>query len=126
MVYYSKSSPYASTTKQWSYFRALTGHSLPSGCSKSEASRLIDKAKRGEWAPALRNIEICQTKMTTGAFDHCMKAEFLAPYWEVSIDYRSAGPHFETQEAAMAWATAQLRTGETVAVSTSIRSHLVD
>lgn len=43
--------PWEATRKQWRFYRRLTGRSLPTGCSKREASRLIDLALRGETSP---------------------------------------------------------------------------
>lgn len=122
MAYYSKSSPYASTAKQWGYFKALTGHSLPSGCSKSEASSLIDKAKKGEWKPALRIIEVGRFQ-----FHHGFQGPDSTIHWAVWVDHRTVGGMFGTQEEAERYARAQARNDETVTTDVSkLYTQLVD
>lgn len=110
---------FRSTPKQWGYFRALTGQSLPSGCSKKEASRLIDLAKRGEWKPKPRNVAVCAYRVVDW--------EKTGPVtYEVQVDYMPCAPRWDNQAAAIAYAEALLRDGETVDVGRGVRDILVD
>jgi hypothetical protein len=111
---------YKSTPAQWSYFRKLTGHSLPSGCSKSKASRLIEQALAGKWKPPVRVIEVGRWRLTD-----CFGSK-SEPKWLVWVDHRTVGPHFDTCAQATEWAATQVREGETVAVKDSIYEQCAD
>lgn len=117
MAYASGS--FKSTPAQWGFFRKLTGHSLPNGCTKSQASRLIDKAVKGEWKAPLRQIEVGRWELTDWSKTYPVK-------WLVWVDHRTVGAHYDTQAEAVAAANALVRDGETVVVKDSVYRQLSD
>jgi hypothetical protein len=123
----SRNSPYASTAKQWGFFKSLTGHELPRGISKAQASKLIEQAKAGTWAPPVREIRVGRHQFYFGNTHRDADANgYVSGGWRVWIAYRIEGPAFDTQDAALAWAQAQARAGETVELSTSIHTQMAD
>ncbi|HEY1878449.1 MAG TPA: hypothetical protein VGG68_00805 [Caulobacteraceae bacterium] len=114
----ARNSIYGASAKQWSYFRSLTGDTLPDRCTKAQASSLIKKALAGEYVRKLRCIEVGRFRLTT--WDGPREIT-----WDVFIDHRSVS-HHPTQEAAMAVAEAACRDGETVVVKDSIYELLTD
>lgn len=125
--YVSRTSPYASTAKQWGYFKSLTGHELPRGISKAQASKLIEQAKAGTWRPPVRSIRVGRFQFYFGNVHRDADANGMVDGgWRIWIDHRAGFVGYPTQEAAVAAAQAEAREGETVEVSTSIYTQMAD
>jgi hypothetical protein len=115
---------YKSTRKQWAYFRSLTGDSLPSGCSMSEASRLIDKAKRGEYVRPADKVTVTAWRFT-GLAAECLTEEMKAVKYAVYRNYQQERSGFESLEAAELWARAMFPNAE-IEVSRTVRGQYMD
>lgn len=93
---------YAATSKQKSYFTALTGEWLPFNCSKSKASTLIKQALAGTYKKKEQVIKVSSYRIDCPSHrDHGKM------FWEIDVDYRCFAAQFETQEQAMEVAKAK-------------------
>ena len=111
---------YAATSKQNAYFKSLTGQWLPRGCSKSKASSLIDKAKRGEIVKPKDVVRVGGYRFyQPGSTGH------LVVSYAVWVNYRMTAQSFSTIEDALAVARAHHPDAE-IEQSTSIAEYCPD
>jgi len=114
-------SQFSATSKQWAYFRSLTGESLPSGCSKNKASALIKKALAGEYVKAKAKVHVHGYRLySPGHKDHGIVK------FEVTKNYLPTAPSFETFEQAAAYAQAHFANEEIVLEPNTVREIYVD
>ena len=116
---------YRSTKAQWGYFRKLTGDSLPSGCSKSEASRLIKQALAGKYVKKRTTVRVFGLCFT-GAMEIANGTSRIR--YTVEADY-TPGPQFDTFAEAEACARARYENDPNVDLSiepNTVRQLLVD
>ena len=100
-------SNFRATSKQFSYYRSLTGCSLPPGCSKSKASGLIARALKGERpAPPKVIVNVYGWKFDALTL-RVMKPEMDVTKYAVDVDYRSVRSDFATAAEAEAFARAR-------------------
>lgn len=117
-------SSYKSTPKQWAYFRSLTGDSLPSGCSKSEASRLIKQAQNGTYKRKQDQVKVYAWRFT-GLAAECLTAEMKAVKYAVDRNYNMERTGFASLEDAERWARAMFPAA-VIEISTGIREQYMD
>jgi len=92
---------YQATSKQNGYYKNLTGEWLPRGTSKSQASRLIEKALKGEIVKKADRIEVNGYSFFNPGHIHHQKV-----FYRVCKNYRDEKSGFDTFEAALKWAKA--------------------
>lgn len=115
---------FKATTKQWAYFRKLTGESLPSGCSKDKASRLIKQALNGTYVKK-KDLVRAYAWRFSGLAAECLMEEHKGIKYAVDKNYRLEKNGFESLEAAEQWARAMFPEAD-IEVSNSIREQYMD
>lgn len=115
---------YRATSAQWAYFRKLTGESLPQGCNKDKASRLIKQALAGTYQKKKDKVTAYAWRFT-GLAAECLKEEHKGIKYAVDKNYRLEKNGFESLEAAEAWARAVFPDAE-IEVSNSVREQYMD
>ena len=114
-------SQWSATSKQWSYFKALTGESLPSGCTKSKASALIKKALAGEYVKTKAKVHVHGYRLySPGHRDHGVVK------FEITKNYLPTSTSFETFSQAEAYAQAHFANEEIILEPNTVREIYVD
>lgn len=96
--------PYQATAKQRSYFRALTGHSMPFKTSKTKASKMIEQAKAGTWKAPAKTVRVhgYQPFVTMLGNAESPAGNYDKLTFVIDVDYYQAHRGFETFEEALA------------------------
>ena len=113
---------YLATPKQRAFFRSLTGHDMPFKTSKTKASKMIEKAKAGEWKAPAKHVEVLgyQPYNTMLGDKNSPAGNYEKLTFIVNVDYRTDMMGFETFEAALAAAKAKYSDQEIIESPDSI------
>jgi hypothetical protein len=123
---FHSSSPagFRATSKQFGYFRSITGQSLPAGCSKSKASSLIKQALAGKIVPQKQLVKVYGWRFS-GLAAECLKEELKGIFYAIDCDYRQVAGPYQSLAQAEAVARNMYPTAQ-IEVSDSIREQYMD
>lgn len=117
-------SSFKASPKQFSYFRSLTGESLPSGCSKSKASSLINQALKGTYQKKRDQVTVYAWQFS-GLAAECLTEQMKQVRYAIDCNFRQLKTDFDSLASAEAYARA-FYPDAAIEVLTSVRQQYMD